>query len=232
VAESAVHAAFRARLVRVRAAAVATVVGRDTADVAEFVNRAVPVVLDAQRAAVAATDALLSLEAGLATDTSTQPLGLDPERLIGRAARRGVFLEDVYARNHRAAVSTFAERMAREVNTDITLAQRSAAWMHTAGDPRVVGWRRVTSGGACILCSVAATQTYRRSDLQPIHDHCSCTVSPIHGEGRPPTRQALEPLYAQVASAGSSVRRIPATATTPEVAIVESAELGPTLAAA
>lgn len=229
---SRLHRSYRTRLERLRATTATVVIGLDADDVATFVAAVVPVVLDAQRATVAATDAYMSLEAGIATGTSPAPLGIDAERIIGQAARRGVLLEDVYARNWRTDASSFTERMTREVNTDISLAQRSTAWLHTEGDPRVIGWQRITSGNPCPLCSAAAGQRYKRSDLQPIHAHCSCSVAAVYGEGRRPSPAQIIALYPRLESATVARRTIPATSTTPAVAITDTPELGPSLIAA
>lgn len=234
------HMAFRARLTGLRALAVAQVLAAPDPDAA------VPVVLDAQRNAVAATDAYLSLEAGLATATSTAAWQIDPEPLIGRAARGGALLEDVYGRNWAAPESTFAERMRREVNTDITLAERSATWVHTDGDPRIVGTRRVVgSANPCALCIVAATRTYQSHTLRPIHAHCGCSTQPIYQDGPAPTvdRRYLDSLYERAGSTRatdlSRLRPDPAELPAgvraedlPAVAVTATPELGPTLIAA
>lgn len=202
----------------------------DTASTDEFVARTVPLVLAAQTTTVAQTDAYLSMEAGLATGTSTEPWGLNAAALIGVHARRGDFLEDVYARNHRATEGSFQERMAREVGTDVTLAERSATFVHTEGDTRITGYRRVASGAACALCAVAATQRYSRGDLRPIHHGCSCTTAPIYGSGtgwRKPNRATLNVLYERAGGTDyQSLRRI--TADDETVEVVDSV-LGPTL---
>ena len=237
MAESALHRRYTGQLDRLRAATTARVVGADTANTAEFVDIVVPIVLGAQAATVAAADAYLSTDAGLATDTSTDPWGLEAAALIGVHARRGDFLEDVYGRNHRAAEGTFPERMRRLVNTDITLAERAATYVHTEGDPRIVGHRRVLGGGNnCALCVVAATQRYAKSDLRPIHHKCGCTTQPVYGDGagyRPPSRAQLDALYVRAGgTSSSSLRRITVDAADlPDVVVVDSG-LGPTLAAA
>ena len=245
------HLAYRRRLELVRTNTTARVLAVDAADLDGWLAQVVPLVLDGQRQAVAETDAYLSLEAGLATGTSTEPWGLDPEPLIGVRARRGAPLEDVYARNLRASVGTLRNRLEREVATDIQLAQRNAAWVHTNGDPRIVGYRRVldTSRENCGLCIAASTRRYRRSDLQPIHSHCGCTVQPIYSTENLPDgvvidRERLDALYAQVGGATdaatlSRFRANPADlpptvdpSKLPEVAVVDTPELGPTLIAA
>src|SRR5690606_4424289 len=99
------HRRYVRLLNNVRVGTLARVLAANVPDTDEFVNKVVPIVLNAQETAVRQADAYLSLEAGLATRTSTQPWGLDPSALIGRRARRGDWLEDVYARNHRAAES-------------------------------------------------------------------------------------------------------------------------------
>lgn len=230
MAESRLHASYRSRLERLRARTVRLVTAADTSDTSAFVRAVVPVVLASQTATVAEADAYLSTEAGLATGTSTEPWGLNAAALIGVHARRGDFLEDVYARNHRTPEGSFAERMAREVNTDITLAERAATFVHTEGDTRITGYRRVTSGGACVLCSVAASQRYSRGDLRPIHHGCSCTTAPVYGDAagwRKPNRAALNALYERAGgSDAGALRRI--TADDETIEIVESV-LGPTL---
>lgn len=235
--ETALHRIYVSRLARVRTATLARVLAADTSSTAAFVARVVPLVLASQEVTVASADAYLSMEAGMATSTSTGPWGLNPAALIGHRARRGEFLEDVYARNHRSAESTFAERMAREVNTDITLAERAGTYVHTEGDTRIIGYRRVLSAGKnCALCVVAATQRYSKGDLRPIHHACKCTTQAIHGDAvgyRRPNRGQLNALYERAGGTDfESLRRIQVDqADLPDVAIVESV-LGPTLVAA
>lgn len=232
--ETRLQRAHRQRLQRLRDRTLAAVIAADTANTTSFVERVVPVVLAAQEATVAATDAYLSTEAGLATSSSTAPWGLDARMLVGVAARRGDFLEDVYGRNHRADQSTFGQRMTREVNTDITLADRAATYVHTEGDTRITGYRRVLSSGKnCGLCVAAATRRYTKADLSPIHSHCRCGSQPIYtpvSDWQKPNKAQLNELYARAGGSDySSLRRIQvADSDLPDVAVVGST-LGPTL---
>lgn len=240
--------AFQRRIAVQLRAAIARVLAARTADLDEWLSQVVPTVLDAQRGVVATTDAFLSLDAGLATDTDTAPWGIDAERIIGRVARRGVLLEDVYARTLRATVGTTRGRLEREVATDISLARREATWIHTAGDQRIVGHRRVLSAAAdhCALCVVASTRVYRSADLAPIHSHCGCTTQPIYRRAEAPTvdQAFLEDLYSRAGTNRYEDLRtlrvltdeLPpgvTPAALPEaVAVTETPELGPTLVAA
>lgn len=235
--ETALHRRYVTRLNGVRTSTLARVIAADTSSTTAFVDRVVPLVLAAQEVTVASADAYLSTEAGMATGSSTEPWGLNPAALIGHRARRGEFLEDVYARNHRSAESTFVERMAREVNTDITLAERAGTYVHTDGDPRITGYRRVLSASKnCGLCVAAATQRYGKGDLRPIHHACKCTTQPTYGDAggfRKPSRSQLSELYERAGGTGArQLSRIRAdNADLPTVEIVEST-LGPTLVAA
>jgi hypothetical protein len=195
----------------------------------------VPIVLDAQRQVVREADVYLSTEAGLATGTSNEPWGLDADQLIGAAARHGDHLEDVYGRNHRAAAGSFIERMAREVATDMVLADRNATFVHTAADTRVLHYRRTLTPGAkhCGLCVVAATRVYYKKDLRAIHHHCSCGTQPVYGTVKgwtKPTNDVLTDLYKQ--AGGTSANRLSRiradTPKLPDVDIIETT-LGPTL---
>jgi hypothetical protein len=237
VPETRLQTAYQRRLDLLRTRTLALVTAADTASTTEFVARVVPLVLTAQEATVAAADAYMSAEAGLATSTSTEPWGLDPAQLIGVRARRGDFLEDVYGRNHRSTASSFAERMAREVNTDITLADRAATYVHTEGDTRISGYRRVLSAGKknCGLCVVASDRLYHKSDLRPIHAHCGCTTQAIYdgtAEGwAKPSKALIRDLYQQAGSTNArSLTRI-RSKDLPEVKVIDS-DLGPTLVAA
>lgn len=233
MAETALHRGYQQRLTRIRTGTLARVLAAPKTNTNVFVAAVVPIVLAAQESTVAQADAYLSLEAGTATRSSLQPWGLNPAMLIGVRARRGDFLEDVYARNLRTAESSFTERMTREVNTDITLAERGATFVHTAGDERITGHRRVLGAGKnCGLCVVASGQRYSKGDLRPIHRTCHCTTQPIYGDGSfaRPDRATLRALYEQAGStSGSSLRRIAAPqADLPTVEIADT-DLGPTL---
>jgi hypothetical protein len=234
LADTRLQRAHRARLERIRRRTLASVLAADVASTDSFVAAVVPVVLASQRTTVASTDAYLSMEAGLATSSSTEPWGLDASALIGVAARRGDWLEDVYGRNHRARQSSFAERMAREVDTDITLANRAATFVHTEGDDRITGYRRTLGAGKnCGLCVAAATRRYTKADLQPIHSHCRCGTQPLYApvdNWAKPDKAQLNDLYARAGGSDyASLRRIQVTESDlPDVLVVDSI-LGPTL---
>jgi hypothetical protein len=237
VPETRLQTAYRRRLDQLRTRTLALVTAADSSSTTDFVARVVPLVLAAQESTVSAADAYMSMEAGLATGTSTEPWALDPAELIGVRARRGDFLEDVYGRNHQSIASSFAERMAREVNTDITLADRAAAYVHTEGDTRISGYRRVLSAGKknCGLCVVASDRLYHKSDLRPIHAHCGCTTQAIYDgavEGwAKPSPALIRDIYERAGSTSShSLTRIRAR-DLPEVKVIDS-DLGPTLVAA
>lgn len=232
------HRAYRQRLARLREAALVAVTRADEpADAAQ-------VVLAAQREVVALTDGYLSLEAGLSTGSDTEPWGIDPESLIGRSARRGVFLEEVYARNWAVPIGSFAGRMAREVRTDISLADRAATFVHTEGDSRIVGTRRVLgSGPNCALCVVAASQRYGKAELRPIHRGCGCSTAPVYGDAagwKKPGKAALNDLYLRAGGTDfRSLRRLQVNeadlppgvnpAELGPVGVVDAPELGPSL---
>lgn len=201
------------------------------ASASRFVADTVPLVLAAQAAAVDMVDAYLSTYAGIATGTSTRPVGLDPTEIIGAKARNGTFLETVYRRpfwqwqrdgNRDAA----AARITTDVLTDIQLAQRDATWARMQVDERLPRWRRVTAGSSCQLCTAAATRTYRNINQVHIHPGCDCTVEPVvDPAGAGPDPSKLPAIYRQL-----SDLRIPIGVTAAGVAVHEHGELGPTLA--
>lgn len=242
------HRAFRGRLIRLREQTLAQILTLPADDFDRWITEVVPVILQAQRSTVLLTDAYLSMEAGLATGTSTDPWNIDSDALIGAKARRGVLLEDVYGRNFAVkSAGTLAYRMAREVNTDITLAERSTTFVHTDGDPRIIGTRRILgSGPNCALCVVAATRTYKSETLRPIHSHCGCTSLPIYDASQKPPQVGIRFLDDLYHRAGSNkygdLRRLsvddselPAGVkpeNLPDVLVTDADELGPSLVAA
>lgn len=232
--ETALNRAYRRRLSSIRDRTTARVIAAQTADADAFVADVVPLVLDAQRRVVREADVYLSTEAGLATGTSTEPWGLDADELIGAKARNGDALEAVYARNLSAAESSFVKRMVREVATDISLADRSATYVHTAADTRVRAYRRTLSAGKnCGLCIAAATREYHKEDLRPIHLACKCGTQPVYGPAQAwtkPTNDMLRDLYAKAGGTDrSSLSRIRVdTPNLPDVDIITT-NLGPTL---
>ena len=179
--------------------------GFDAADI----DVTVQMVLASQRAIVAATDAGLALQAAAATGTTSRPIGLNPEPLIGRVARNGVSLEEVYSRPRVVARQDGFDRgvayLRATIALDGQLAQRRAAHAVTVADRRVVGWRRqvnpVPGGQTCGLCIAASTQTYRKENLLPLHSHCRCTVYGVYSTDPvgmdPIDRERLDAVYAR-----------------------------------
>lgn len=153
------------------------------------VDLTVDAVLNMQRMIVAGTDAYIASSAALATGTTSQPAGINPERLIGRNARQGRFVEDVYsgvqARMRQGGFDAGVALLRQQIATDGQLAHRNAIAATMATDRRTVGYKRqINPGGGqtCGLCIAASTQRYSRSDLLPLHPSCRCSVVPIFSD--------------------------------------------------
>lgn len=166
----------------------------DRADVATFVNRAVPIVGAAQRNAVSLTGAYLS------RSLKSRVVALDLAATTGAAVRNGATPADVYGRafvtvwralgagsRFEDAVASGLARATATAQTDVALSSRAAAVEYASRDSRITGWRRVADSGACPLCAAASDQTYHSDDVMPIHDRCGCTVEPIVGEATTPS---------------------------------------------
>ena len=184
-----ITAAHWRRLERIRVATAANIeaLWRRTGFDSPDIDRTVQTVLAGQRAIVAATDADLAAMTAITTNTTASPVGLNAERLIGRHARNGVFLEDVYARPSTVARQSGFERgiqhLRQAIYMDAQLAQRRAANAVVEADTRIVGWRRQVNPGAgkvCGLCVAASTRRYSRQNLLPLHPMCRCSVYAIY----------------------------------------------------
>jgi hypothetical protein len=170
----------------------------------------VPLVSNGQRQIVHLTAGFMAAKATVAR-ARVEPVTLDPGAYT-TAAIRGVSAEAVYERPFGAlavhlgqgadfAAAALAARasLGKLVATDLQLAQTHAARDWLSGQERAVGYRRVLGGGRnCPLCVEASTRTYHIEDLMPIHEHCSCSVSPIfEGEevsgGSPQVRVEEDP---------------------------------------
>lgn len=178
------------------------------------VDELVEIVLAGQTLVVDQTDAFLSFAAGSVTGTSTEPLGIDAGPLIGRAARRGVYLEEVYSRPGVVAREESLTRavtyLDNVVRMDMQLAQRNAAHAHATADRRVVGWRRQINpkrgGKTCGFCIAASTRVYRKIDKLQLHPFCRCTVVEVYADDRGAAgdfdvRAALDQVYRQTGGA-------------------------------
>lgn len=182
-------AALRAAVARAVAAAWDGLTDYRDDKVGQFVAQVVPVVEGGQARSVALTDAYLALR------TARDPWGLT---LAGLDLRAGTPLTEVYRRPFVStwtalsrgaaivdAVSAGRSRASSSAEMDVALATRASAAEAMRRDGRVVGYRRVPSGGACDLCLLASQQQYSVEDLMPLHNRCGCTVEPIIGDSDP-----------------------------------------------
>ena len=167
------------------------------ADIDGWVAAITPTVAGGLAQVAALTDAHLAQVIGTMAGTPPKPLGVRPADVTVEALR-GVPAALVY---RRAGETVWAElsrgvdltqaaargldRALRITETDLQLAKTHTAKRAMEADSRVVGYRRVVSGGACRLCRTASTQRYHTGDLMPIHTRCSCSVSPILGDTDP-----------------------------------------------
>jgi len=217
------------------------------------IEQSTALTLAAQRLVVGQTDAYLSLAVAQVYGEQATPYGLDSERLIGANARNGVLLETVFERVAHVGRSDGFERglsyLRQQSITNAQLAHRRASFAVTSSDTGIVGYRRQVAafgGKACGMCIAAATRTYFKEDLQPIHTSCRCSVVPLYDTDvidRKLDMERLNMVYARSGGAKDfqSLRRVrinradlPGSVDFDElsslnVRIVDDVELGPML---
>lgn len=160
--------------------------GYDRVDVPQFVDRAVPFVIGAQRQSVAFT------EAYLARALRRAAFNLDPDLLTGAAVRNGTPPADVYARPFVTLWTalregkTFADAssaaLARATGTammDVSLSMRATLQAVGQADDAIMGFRRVADGGACLFCQEVDGAQFRTEDPMPLHNNCGCGAEPV-----------------------------------------------------
>jgi hypothetical protein len=115
-------------------------------------------------------------------------------------ALRGVAAKDVYQRPFQQiwwdlsqgkpldkAVSSAGSRLQSLVATDLQLAKTTTAQRMLSTAKGVTGYRRVLNGAySCALCVLAATRTYHKADLMPLHSGCDCGIMPLRGGEQAP----------------------------------------------
>lgn len=158
----------------------------DRADVPRFLEGALPTVLTAQRGSVMLT------EAYLAQSLERQPLGVNPEEIIGANLRNGTSPQEVYERPFitlwtalgagKPFADAFSSGMARATGSaamDVQMAFRSTAAAVQEADDGIYGYERVPDGGACDFCLEVAGAFVKSADAMPLHNHCGCGLEPV-----------------------------------------------------
>jgi hypothetical protein len=190
-----------------------------------FAQQAAAMVTGGQRQAAELEQAFQARLASAMRDERVRPAGVNPDNVIGAAAR-GVDPREVYRRPGKevwSALSAGAEvrdaigrgrrRAVSNATTDVQLARRHMARRVLASDQRVVGYRRVLRGDACELCAGAADELYATDELMPIHPGCDCDIAAVHDDADP--TDAIDGQRQQARA---------------DVQVREHGELGPTLA--
>lgn len=151
-----------------------------------------PLVLGAQRASVALTDQYVAAVMG------RDPLGIDPEPLIGASARGGVSPDDVYTRPfvtlwgklgdgilYADAAPAARERAVKTAQADVQLAMARTLDAIRDADPNVAGYRRAVQG-TCAYCEEREGEYYGLAQY-PFHPGCGCGAEVVTTTTRAPT---------------------------------------------
>lgn len=155
-------------------------------DIPEWLARVLPVVSAGQRQSVALTQAYL------ARALHRPPASIDPERLIGRHARRGTPPEDVYRRpfvklwtglkQGKPFDEASAAGLAQATGSaamDVQLAARETFAAVQAEDDAIYGYQRVADGDACDFCVELDGAYVKSGDAMPLHPNCGCSLEPL-----------------------------------------------------
>lgn len=184
-------------------------------DVTRYLATVVPIVTAGQRQTATMTAGYVRRMIQTAGATPAD-VTVDPDRAVGAAVRKGTEPGEVYRRSFvtvwaalkadvpwSVAVARGRLRAGQTAAADISFAARQAAQDAMAGQPDIVGYRRVLGPGInCGRCIAASTQRYRTGDLMPIHPpSCKCKVAPVVGDHDPGlaiNRQRLDQLKAEM----------------------------------
>lgn len=141
----------------------------------------------------------------------TMGRGVAPDEVYRRPATK-VYTSLAAGAAYPDAVAAGSLLLGQLVVMDMQMAQVRQTF-NSYGDSDTRRYRRVTSGGACPLCSSASQRTYYVSELLPIHDNCRCTTAPLADGESPP----------------SAPKRREGQPKPPEVGVRDHGEYGPTL---
>lgn len=159
--------------------------GHDRVNLDQWLSETVPLVETAQRSSVSLTHAYLQR----ALD---RPLsGVNPDELIGAAARNGASPEEVYTRPFITLWSELGEGVAWSdaakaalsratgmAATDVQLSMRDT--LKAVGEAEsFYGYQRVADGGACNFCLEVDGAYLTSGDAMPLHSGCGCSVEPL-----------------------------------------------------
>jgi len=177
----------------------------DTRDVGRFLARVLPVVTAGQQVTARMVDGYVAAMLTEMTGERVNIVGLQ-----GSDLSRGVPYEEVYRRpfvetwlalkkgaEFAEAVEHGLNRTLEITDDDLNLSYRRASSTVMQAHPMVERYRRVirpeaSKGGTCDLCGKASQNTYKDSDLLPIHTRCRCAVMPIVGAEDPAARMNAE----------------------------------------
>lgn len=237
-AVTAQQAATRATIVAYLNALWARLTSWRTPDALQFAAAVAPIVTGGQQRTATLTAAYLGqlIRAAGGTAPTVDLSGITDAEL------RGVPATEVYQRPFRQiwtdlsqgkpldqAVTSAGHRLNDLVVTDLQLAKTHTAQRVLSAAAGVTGYRRVLTGDrSCALCVLAATRTYKKADLLPIHPGCDCAVAPLFGGEQAPdvtvdlheaVRATLGDRYAN--AAGRGYRDL--------VVVHDHGELGPVL---
>lgn len=196
----------------------------------QFRQAVIPVAQASKLRAVALMSGYIGLTRAVALGGPPSPPDLDPEGLAA-AIRGGLDPIEEYARptlmarwllsegaDYLDALNQARDRAKDLAETDVMLVNRDTMAAASSSDDRVVGYRRVISGGGCDLCEIASEQEYHTGDLSPIHNNCNCDVVEVYAS-EDPGKSMNDDARSQRADDG----------TAPDVAVREHGELGPML---
>jgi hypothetical protein len=184
------HIEAQARLRRIVASTVEQawrrLPGYDRENLDEWTRTVVPMVMAGERASVNLTNAYL------ARALERQPLGINPDELIGSNLRDGIPPAEVYSRPfvtvwtalkegkpYEDAVKAGLARAVGSVAIDIQMAMRSASDAIEQLDDGIYGYQRVADAGACTFCQTVDGAYVKSAAAMPLHNNCGCGLEPL-----------------------------------------------------
>lgn len=198
-ASVALTSAFRARLVELRRRAIVAVDASWLLELGEleesflaWLARASAVIGAVQEQTAALSVAYVAAYVASELGEPEEPAPVDPAdvagvtmdgRPIAEVLRPALFtVKAVLAagRSFEEASSAGRSRALRNTTTEVAAAADSALDDALEAEPRIAGWRRVTSARPCGACMGAATGAIQKKRSVLLrHPHCSCTKEPV-----------------------------------------------------